>query len=333
MMGSKSRMQGKEASEQETKGKSSAGIDVSKSWLDVHVVPAGATLRVANTRDGIRKLKRWLMQFDLGLVVIEATGKWHRDVRRSLHAAGIAVAVVDPFRVRMFAKACGVLAKTDRVDARVLAQFAAVMAPTVRAPAPQAMEELAELVTARASAVAEETALKNQLSAAITPFLKRQLGRRIERIGKDIGALEREILRCIHADPGLARRYDILISVTGFGPVVAMTLIACLAELGTCSRKQISMLAGLAPVADESGERQGVRVVWGGRPNVRRILYLAAITAARCNPDMKAFFDRLTADGKAAKLAIIAVARKLVVLANTLISDNRTWQPHSPKYA
>src|SRR5215218_2689047 len=164
MMGSKSRMQGKEASEQETKGKSNAGIDVSKSWLDAHVLPAGATLRVANTREGIRKLKRWLMPFDVALVVIEATGKWHRDVRRSLHAAMVPVALVDPFRVRMFAKACGVLAKTDRLDARVLAQFAAVMAPAVRAPASEVMEELAELVTARASAVAEQTALKNQLS-------------------------------------------------------------------------------------------------------------------------------------------------------------------------
>jgi transposase len=326
-------MQGKEASEQETAVKSNAGIDISKSWLDVHVVPAGATLRVANTRDGIRKLKRWLSRFDLSLVVMEATGKWHREVRRSLHASAVAVAVVDPFRARMFAKACGILAKTDRVDARMLAQFAAVMAPAVRAPAPQVLEELAELVTARASAVAEETALKNQLSAAMSPFLKRQLGRRIDRIAKDIAALEREILRCIHADPGLARRYDILTSITGFGPVVAATLVACLAELGTCSRRQISMLAGLAPVADESGERQGVRVVWGGRPNVRRVLYLAAITAARFNADMKAFFDRLTADGKAAKLAIIAVARKLVVLANALIAENRTWQPHSPKHA
>src|SRR5215204_2233870 len=182
MMGSKSRMQGKEASEQETKGKSNAGIDVSKSWLDAHVLPARATLRVANRREGIRKLKRWLMPFDPALVVIEATGKWHRDVRRSLHAAMVPVALVDPFRVRMFAKACGVLAKTDRLDARVLAQFAAVMAPAVRAPASEVMEELAELVTARASAVVEQTALKNQLSTATGTFLKRQLGRRIQRL-------------------------------------------------------------------------------------------------------------------------------------------------------
>jgi transposase len=326
-------MQGKEASEQETNRKSNAGIDVSKSWLDAHVLPSGESLRVANTHGGIRQLKRWLKRYDLALVVVEATGKWHRVVRRSLHASGVPVAVVDPFRVRMFAKACGVLAKTDRLDARVLANFAAVMVPAVRAPAPEVMEELAELVAARTSAVGEETALKNQLSAATHAFLKRQLGRRIDRIAKDIAALELEILRCIKADEGLARRYDILTSITGFGPVVATTLIACLAELGTCSRKQIGMLAGLAPVADESGEHQGIRVIGGGRPNVRRVLYLAAITAARFNADMKAFFNRLTATGKPAKLALVAVARKLIVLANTLISEDRKWQPHSPKHA
>lgn len=326
-------MQGKEPLEQETNGKSNAGIDISKSWLDAHVLPAGVSVRMPNTRDGIRKLKRWLERFDVALVVIEATGKWHRAVHRSLHASGVPVAVVDPFRVRMFAKACGILAKTDRLDARVLANFAAVMTPAVRTPAPEVMESLAELVTARTSAVAEETALKNQLSAASTVFLKRQLDRRIQRMAKDIAALEREILKCINADEGLARRYAILSSIAGFGPVVATTLIACLAELGTCSRKQIGMLAGLAPVADESGERQGVRVIWGGRPNVRRVLYLAAISAARFNADMRAFFNRLIAAGKPGKLAIIAVARKLVVLANTLISENREWQPISPKHA
>jgi transposase len=266
-------------------------------------------------------------------VVVEATGKWHRLVQRSLHASAVAVAIVDPFRVRMFAKACGTLAKTDRLDARVLAQFAAVMAPAIRAPAPEVMQELAELVTARDSAVREETALKNQTSAATTAFLKRQLGRRLERIAKDIVALEREILRRIQNDPGLARRYAILTSIGGVGPVIAATLIACLCELGACSRKQIGMLAGLAPIADESGERQGVRVVWGGRARVRRALYLAAVTAARCNAGMKAFFQHLIASGKTRKLALIAVARKLVVLANTLIAENRTWEPHAPKHA
>jgi transposase len=326
-------MQGKEPSEQDTKAESTAGIDVSKSWLDVHVLPVGAAARFANTDDGIRELKRWLKRFQLQLVAVEATGKWHRRLYRSLYLAKIPVTVVDPFRVRMFAKASGIFAKTDRLDARVLAQFAKIMTPRVRAPAPKALEELNEIVVARQNAVAEATALKNQLAAATSAFLQRQLKRRIERIAKDIATLDREIDNRIKADEGLARRYDILTSIAGFGPVVTTTLIAALAELGTCSRKQIGMLAGLAPITDQSGKREGVRVIWGGRANVRRILYLAALTAARHNPDMKAFFKRLIDNGKPPKLAIIAVARKLVILANILIHENRLWQPLPPKTA
>jgi transposase len=326
-------MQGKEASEQETKAKCNVGIDVSKHWLDVHVLPAGESLRVANDCAGIRKLKRWLSRVEIALVVVEATGKWHRPLRRSLDASAFPVAVVDPFRVRMFAKAQGIFAKTDRLDARVLALFAAILAPPIRPPAPEALEELKELVVARASAVAAQTALKNQLSAAEGAFLKRQLARRIDRSGKDIAALDKEILRRIKADEGLARRHVILTSIPGFGPVVAATLIASLAELGGCTPKEIGMLAGLAPIADESGERKGVRVIWGGRANVRRILYLAAVTAARANADMAAFYQRRIADGKPAKVAIIAVARKLAVLANTLISQDRTWELHAPRHA
>jgi transposase len=326
-------MQGKELSEQTTAAKSNVGIDACKSWLDTHVLPSAQTLRVANTGEGIRKLKRWLDRFEVSLVVIEATGKWHRQVHRSLIAAGIAVAVTDPFRVRAFAKAKGILAKTDRIDARVLALFAALMSPDIRPPASQALEELAELVTARNSAVAEQTALKNQLAAACGAFLKRQLERRCTRIAKDIEVIEREIARHIAADEGLARRYVILTSTPSFGPTVAATLIACLAELGACSRKQIALLAGVAPIADQSGKREGVRVVWGGRPAVRRALYLAALSAATHNPGMKVFYQRLIAKGKAAKQALIAVARKLIVLANTLIAEDRTWQPSPPKLA
>ena len=326
-------MQGKEASEQETKAKSSVGIDTSKYWLDVHVLPAGERLRAANSCAGIRQLKRWLLRHDIALVVIEATGKWHRHAHRSLVASAIPVAIVDPFRVRMFAKAQGILAKTDRLDARVLALFAAMMEPSVRAPAPQTMAELAELVVARASAVEAQTALKNQLCTAESKFLKRQLERRILRAGKDIAALEGEILKRIKADDSLARRYAILTSIPSFGFTVAATLIACLAEIGSMTAKQIGMLAGLAPIADQSGERDGIRVIWGGRPAVRRVLYLAALSATRFNADMKAFYQRLTASGKPPKVALIAVARKLAVLANTLISQDRTWELRTPKHA
>jgi transposase len=326
-------MQGKEASEQETKAKSSVGIDTSKCWLDVHVLPADERLRVANNCVGIRQLKRWLSRYDIALVVIEATGKWHRPLHRSLVASAIAVAVVDPYRVRMFAKAQGIFAKTDRLDARVLAAFAAMMDPSARAPASQAMAELAELVVARASAVEAQTALKNQLGAAECKFLKRQLERRIARAGKDIAALEAEMLKRIKADHGLARRYAILTSIPGFGFAVAATLIAGLREIGSITAKQIGMLAGLAPIADQSGQRDGTRVIWGGRKAVRRVLYLAALSAARFNADMKAFYRRLRASGKPPKVALIAVARKLAILANTLITENRTWELRPPKHA
>lgn len=326
-------MQGKEASEQETKAKCNVGIDVSKDWLDAHVLPTEARLRVPNTCEGIRQLKRWLTRFDLALVAVEATGKWHRQVQRSLSASAMAVAVVDPFRVRMFAKAQGILAKTDRLDARVLALFAAMMTPLVRPPAPLALAELAELVTARISAVEAQTALKNQRSAATVKFLKRQLDRRIERAGKDIEAIDAAILTRIKADQTLARRHAILTSIPSIGFVTTIILIACLAELGSITARQSGMLAGLAPIADQSGKREAVRIIFGGRPRVRRVLYLAALTASRFNPDMAAFYRRLRDAGKAPKAALIAVARKLVVLANTLISQDRMWQPKPPAYA
>jgi transposase len=326
-------MQGKEASEQETKVKCNVGIDVSKDWLDVHVLSADKQLRVANNCAGIRQLKRQLAHFDIELVAIEATGKWHRHLHRSLVASSIPVALIDPLRVRRFAQAQGILAKTDRLDARVLALFAAMMNPSLRAPAPPIMAELAELVVARASAVEAQTALKNQHGAAEGKFLKRQLERRIDRAAKDIAALKREILRRIEADSGLARRYVILTSIPSFDFAAAATLIACLAEIGDLTAKQIGMLAGLAPIADQSGQRDGVRVIWGGRPAVRRILYLAALSAIRFNADMKAFYQRLRATGKPPKLVLIAVARKLVILANTLINQDRTWHLRMPKQA
>jgi transposase len=326
-------MQGKEASEQETKAKSSVGIDVGKHWLDVHVLPGNERLRIANSCQGIRQLKRWLTRFDLALIVVEATGKWHRHVQRSLAASGIPVALVDPFRVRMFAKAQRILAKTDRLDAKVLASFAAIMTPPVRPAAPEALAELAELVTTRLGAVEAQTVLKNERSAAMFKSVQRHLDRRIERGDKDIEALDAAIMKRIEADPALARRYAILTSIPSFGFVTAAVLIACLAELGSITNKASAMLAGLAPIADQSGTREGLRVIFGGRPRVRRILYLAALSAARFNGDMRAFYGRLRAAGKAPKVALIAIARKLVILANTLISEDRLWRREALNYA
>ena len=326
-------MQGKEASEQEANVKSSAGVDVSKDWLDAHVWPSDKRLRVANTPEGIRKLKRWLQRFELLVVVIEATGKWHRLLWRSLFQSNVPVAMIDPYKARMFAKALGIAAKTDRIDASVLARYGYMVRPAVRPPQPQVVEQLAELVTGRDTAVAEQTRLKNQLSAATVEFFRKQLRQRLARLDKDIAELEEEILARIMADPELSRRYEILDSIPGIGPTVAATLVVRLGELGSLPDKQITMLAGLAPIADKSGKHDGKRVIWGGRAALRRMLYLAAVSASQWNPTLKPFYRRLRESGKEAKVAFIAVARKLVILANTLIAEDRIWQKIPPQNA
>lgn len=330
MMGSKSRMQGKELSEQQALEQSSVGIDVCEAWLDVHILPGGVAFRVANTPQGHRQIKRRLKALQVRSVVIEATGKWHRPVHRSLHAGGYAVALVNPLRARLFAEALGVLAKTDCVDARILALFAEHLAPAAKEPAAEELEALQELVQARDSAVAEATALKNQRAAAATAFLRKQLDRRCRRLQADIDALEAEALRRIQADTSLARRYAILLSIPGVGPLIAASLLARMPELGHLAAKEVTLLAGLAPIADDSGNRTGHRHIKGGRPAPRRSLYLAALVASRANPAMKPFYQRLRAAGMDAKPALIAVARKLVILANTLLSQNRPWQTVAP---
>jgi transposase len=326
-------MQGKESSEQKTEYKSSAGIDVCKNWLDAHVVPQNRSLRVSNDAQGHRQLKRWLAKNDVRLIAIEATGKWHRQVHRSLHANGFRVAIVNPLRARLFAEAIGLLAKTDRLDARMLAMLADSLSPQVKAPASEAVECLQELVAGRDSAVGEKTALENQLDAANTMFLRRQLKARILRIAKDIASLQSEIERLIAGNEAMARRHAILLSIPGIGPVTAATLLASMTELGSCTAKQIAMLAGLAPLADQSGAREGQRAIRGGRAAARRVLYLCALSAKRCNPAMRVLYERLTTAGRPHKVALVAIARKLIVLANTLVSQSRLWQSEPPCHA
>lgn len=326
-------MQGQEATELSSGQKSSIGVDVSKDWLDVHVLPSGQWFRLPNDAQGHRQLKRRIAGLEIACVALEPTGKWHRALCRSLLAAGIPVMLADPLRVRLFAQSMGLLAKTDRLDAAVLAAFAAARPGSLRPLPSQAIEAIAELVTARDAAVAEMVRLKNQHHAACDRFLQRQLARRIKAAEQVIDDLDGEIGRRIKADPALAARQAILCSIPGIGDVTAALAIAKLPELGALTDKQIAMLAGLAPIANQSGKRDGPRSVRGGRPCIARAFYIAALSAIRFNPALKAFYARLRLAKKPAKSALLAVARKLLIIANTLVNQNRSWLPHAPKTA
>ena len=323
-------MQGKATLAPNASPQNYVGIDVCKDWLDVYLHPVGLRFRLANTADGLKRLKRELAKVGVARIVMEATAKYHRLAHRNLHDGGYCVAVINPARARHFANALGALAKTDALDARVLALFAEAIDPPAAAPASRSLELLQELVAVRQSAVADRTALQNQSGAVIGAFLRAEMKRRIAAVNTHIERLEKEIARMIEADPTIARRVEILKSIPGVGPVTAAAMAVGLAEMGACANKKISLLAGLAPVACDSGDTTGQRHIRGGRGQVRSAVYMAALTAARFNPDLKAFHDRLIAKGKLAKVALTAVMRKLVSLANTLITENRTWTPVRP---
>ena len=323
-------MQGQKSPERSARPGVYVGVDVCKDWLDVYLHPLGQNFRAANTPIGLRAFKRRIAELPVELIVMEATGKFHRQAHRTLHAAGFAVAVVNPLRARLFAEAAGQLAKTDRLDARVLALMGQTLEPKALAPAPETLEALQELARARAAAIADQTALSNQRGASQTAFLKTELSRRLKTLASHIERLDAEIERRLSADPALKRRFDILLSIPGVGPVAAVALVIGLPELGACSAKAASLLAGLAPLACDSGQKAGERHIKGGRAFVRTGIYLAALAAARFNPQLSQDYKRLRDAGKKAKVAITAIMRKLVVLANVLIKEDRPWKPINP---
>jgi len=306
------------------------GIDVSKTRLDIHIEPTGERLDVDNSKQGLRQLVHRLAKAVPKLIVFEATGKYHRHLHRALADAGLACAMINPRQARHFAKALGQLAKTDAIDARMLALYARHIAPQINAPASQAIEQLKELVSARRAAVAERTALSNRISETANRQLQQLLRSRHRQINREIDKIKHWINALIKADEGLTRRYQIIISMPGMGPVNAMTCLAEMSELGCCTAKQIAALAGVAPMARESGKWAGKRCIKGGRKAVRNGLHMAALSAARTDPNIKAFYKRLTMKGKLHKVALTAVMRKLIILANTLIRENREWQPIAP---
>ncbi|MER9946076.1 IS110 family transposase [Mesorhizobium sp. M0092] len=306
------------------------GIDISKDRLDVHLLPEGTERQFANDANGLRELLRWLAPLAPNRIVYEATGAYHRLLECTLGAKGLPLVKMNPQHTRAFAKAAGRLSKTDRIDAAMLARFGELMTPQIRPIRGDTLDTLCELVAARRALVKDRTAAQNRQKNLTIPLLKRQAEQRLRQITTQINAIDAECRTLVAREPDLVRRFDILTSIPGLGEVTAFAIIADMPELGTLANKQVASLAGLAPVDRQSGQWKGKCFIRGGRSSVRQALYMPALVAVRFNQSLKTKYQDLRDGGKPAKLAITAIMRKLVVLANALIRDDRKWSPSLP---
>jgi len=303
------------------------GVDVSKDHLDAHRLADGAERRFANDRGGHKAFLRWCAEKPVERVVFEPTGPYHRAFERALGQAGVPFAKVNPRQARRFAEATGKLAKTDRLDAAMLARMGGLLQLPVRPPRSDIVLELKDLHLAREALVRDRTAAKNRGKVLTLALLKRQNAQRLDQIERQIAAVEAAMRDIVKADADLCVRFDILTSIPGISAVTAFALLVEMPELGTLQAGEAGSLAGLAPIARQSGRWTGRCFIRGGRAGLRQALYMPALVATRFNPDMKAKYQQLVAAGKPAKVAIAAIMRKLIVLANALLKANRPWQP------
>lgn len=302
------------------------GIDVSKGQLDVQVLPEGRTCRYANTAQGVQQLLADLLPLEPELIVLEATGGYERAACIALSDAGLAVCLVNPKRIRDFAKALGRLAKTDALDASVIAEYARTLRPEARRVISQRQAELLSLLHRRRQVVQMIVAERNRLQL-MGEVVKDDIQAHITYLSERQQRLEGELLRRVQGDPAWKTKFELCTRVPGIGPTTALTLLAELPELGTLDRKQIAALVGVAPFNHDSGKFRGQRHIWGGRAGVRTMLYMAVTTAIRWNPVLKYSYTALKAKGKPHKVAIIACLRKLLVILNAMLKGEQTWSP------
>jgi transposase len=309
------------------------GIDVSKAHLDVFIYPMGEQWQSGNSESGIAEIVKTLTSISVALVVLEATGGLEQAVTEALTQAGVAVVVSNPRRVRDFAKAMGKLAKTDRIDAQVLARYGEAVRPEVRSFASEQAKELQDWVLRRQQLVEMVSAERNRKSSARSEGAKEQIERHIEWLQGEVKALDQEIQRQLNQSQHWQQQQALLQSVPGVGVVTASTMIALLPELGQLTRQQIASLVGVAPMNCDSGKMRGKRFIMGGRSSVRSVLYMAALVATQFNPVIRAFYQRLLAQGKAKKLALVACMRKLLVMLNAMMKHRQPWQPEAVQSA
>jgi transposase len=302
------------------------GVDVSKDYLDVAVLPSGEVWRTANTQEGAEQLAGSLKALAPELIVMEATGGMERLCAAVLAGVGLQVAIINPRQARDFARARGQLAKTDRIDATNLACFAQAIRPEVRVMADEALEEIAGLLARRRQILDMLVAEKNRLSRALRSVIP-DLKAHIRFLETQLRGVEGELDSAIKQSPIWRAREELLKSVPGVGRVLVQTLLADLPELGSLGHAQIAKLVGVAPLNRDSGRFRGQRRIWGGRASVRQALYMAALSASRWNPQIRTYYQRLRTAGKPAKLALVACMRKLLITLNAMARSGEPWRP------
>ena len=311
------------------------GIDISKDWLDVGRFPEAEGTRFPNTAAGHAALVAWLEGLGAAgdgtpvRVVFEATGAYHRGLARALERAGRRFCKVNPRRARRFAQAAGRLAKTDRIDAGMLARMGQVLDLQPEPPQGEKQDDLNALTSARRALVKDLNALVARRATAGHALVLSQLDRRKAVIEADLAEIDAALAALVRSDEALRARAAILVSIPGLAAISATALLAEMPELGAMGNKQAAAMAGVAPLTRSSGQWRGRAFIGGGRANLRRALYMPAVVASRFNPDMRATYQRLVAAGKPKKLALVAVMRKLIVLANALLRDGRKWTPRA----
>lgn len=303
------------------------GIDVSKDRLDVHVRPTSESFVVARSGRGLEDLTERLLKLHPGLIAVEATGGFERVVSAALAAAQLPLVVVNPAQVRAFAKALGQRAKTDPIDAAVIAHFAEATKPDVRPLPDETLRHLADLVARRRQIVEMIGAESQREKRATHKRLKRSLARLKAALEKELAEIDSDIDDQVRGSPVWREKEDLLVSVPGIGKTIARTLLAELPELGTLTGKKIAALVGLAPYTQQSGRWRGQSLISGGRASVRSVMFMGALAAILHNPLIGAFRNRLVDAGKAKKAAVVAAARKLLTILNAILRDKRPWQP------
>ena len=303
------------------------GIDVSQAHLDVHVLPTDEALRVSYDDVGLATLLDRLQALKPSIIVFEATGGYEVPLAATLASAGLPVAVVNPRQIRHYGHAVGQLAKTDRLDARLIARFAEAVRPAPRAVPDEQARGLGELIARRRQLVEMLGAERNRRRLVRDRRVQRQLDTHIAWLEEALRRLDHDLTTLIRATPAWRETDDLLRSAGGIGPVNSHTLIADLPELGRLDRRRIAALVGVAPFARDSGEFRGLRMIRGGRPHIRQVLYMATLAAIKCNPVIRTFYLRLVAAGRPRKVALTAAMRKLLTILNAMVRDRRPWQP------